>query len=195
MDAFLSFIGLWPLEWAPRYWALCWGQYIAISENNALFALLGVTYGGDGQTNFQLPDFRGRVPLGYGTGVGLTPNRMGWRGGYEQIRLAQSQMPAHTHAAAISSVSVKFMASAEGGTESIPGVNNATTLGGSKAGMGSGDKLYNSDAPTVELNGIYTNGGAVSVQNTGQNQYHENRQPYLVTNYIMCMQGIFPPRT
>jgi len=194
MDAFLSFIGLWPLKWAPRYWAMCWGQYIDISENNALFALLGVTYGGDGRTNFQLPDFRGRVPLGYGTGAGLSPNAMGWFGGYEKIRLDQTQLPAHKHVAALSSVDVKFMASAQSGTESTPGANNAKTLGATKAAMGSSDNLYNTDTPSIDLNGIAINGGSVEVQNTGQNGFHENRQPYLVTNYIMCMQGVFPPR-
>jgi microcystin-dependent protein len=193
MDAFLSFIGLWPLKWAPKYWALCWGQTVTISENTSLFALLGITYGGDGITNFKLPDFRGRVPLGYGSGVGLTPNAMGWFGGFERVQLDQTQLPAHKHTAALSSVGVKFMASTEPGTQTTPGVDNATTLG-STVGRPS-DKLYNSKTATVELSGVSTNGGTVSVQDTGLNQYHENRQPYLVTNYIMCMQGIFPSRT
>jgi len=195
MEAFLSFIGLWPLNWAPRNWALCWGQTISITENTALYSLLGVTYGGDGRTNFHLPDFRGRVPLGYGTGNGLSPNEMGWFGGYEKVRLDQAQLPAHRHVAALSAVDVKFMASAEAGTESTPGANNATTLGATKAGFNAGDSLYNSDTPTIDLNGIAINGGSVEVQDTGQNGFHENRQPYLVTNYIMCMQGIFPPRS
>jgi len=194
MDAFLSIIALWPLEWAPRNWACCWGQTVAISENNALFALLGITYGGDGRTNFKLPDFRGRVPLGYGSGVGLSPNAMGWFGGYEQVRLVQSQLPAHNHVAALSSFDVKLMASANAGTESTPGSNNATTFGATKDGFNAGDTLYNSDTPTVDMSGIAINGGSVYVQDTGQNGFHENRQPYLVTNYIMCMQGIFPPR-
>ena len=194
MDAFLSFIGLWPLDWAPKYWALCWGQRVTINENSTLYALLGSTYGGDDRTYFQLPDFRGRVPLGYGTGIGLSPNHMGFKGGYETVRLGQAELPAHNHAAVLSSVDIKLLASASGGTESIPGTNNATTFGATKDGFNSGDSLYNSDTPTVDMSGIAINGGSVEVQNTGQNGHHENRQPYLVTNYIMCMQGIFPPR-
>jgi microcystin-dependent protein len=180
------------LDWAPRAWACCWGQFVAISENNALFALIGTTYGGDGRTNFQLPDFRGRVPVCYGDGLGLMSYRLGERAGFEGIKLLQGQLPAHKHTAALSSVGVKFMASTEPGTQTTPGVDNATTLG-STVGRPS-DKLYNSKTATVELSGVSTNGGTVSVQDTGLNQYHENRQPYLVTNYIMCMQGIFPPR-
>lgn len=195
MEAFLSFIGLWPLKWAPNYWALCWGQTISINDNPSLYALLGTTYGGDGMSYFNLPDFRGRVPVGYGVGVGLIPTTiMGQMGGVEGVKLSQNQMPTHTHNAALSSVAVKFMASAQPGTESIPGTNNANTLGATKAAMGASDNLYNSDIATVELNGISTNGGTVTVQNAGLSDYHENRQPYIVTNYIMCMQGIFPPR-
>ena len=194
MDAFLSFIGLWPLKWAPRCWAICWGQLLAINDNTALFALIGATYGGDGRINFALPDFRGRVPLGYGNGIGLLPNELGFKGGCEAVKLSQDQLAAHRHAATLSSVSVEFKASAQAGTESIPGANDANTLGATSAGMGPGNKLYNLDTPTVTLAGVSASGGTVAVQDTGQNQFHENRQPYLVTNYIMCMQGIFPPR-
>lgn len=194
MEAFLSFIGLWSLSWAPRYWACCWGQSLSISENNALFALLGTTYGGNGRTYFNLPDFRGRVPVGYGQGPGLSAYPLGWSSGFEQVKLIQNQLPAHKHIATLSSVDVKLKASVSAGTESIPGTNSATTFGATKDGFNAGDTLYNSDTPTIDMNGIAINGGSIDVQNTGQNAYHENRQPYLVTNYIMCMQGIFPPR-
>jgi len=194
MDAFLSFIGLWPLNWAPRNWALCWGQRIDISENTALFSLINSYFGGDSRTYFQLPDFRGRVPVGYGQGIGLSAYQLGLKGGYEQVKLVQSQLPAHKHAAALSAISVKFKASAEMGTESTPGENNATTLGGTKSGRSVGDKLYNTAAPTVELDGISANGGTIAVQDTGQNLDHENRQPFLAVNYIICTEGIYPPR-
>ncbi|MDE5421361.1 tail fiber protein [Ancylomarina sp. DW003] len=195
MEAFLSFIALWPLKWAPRAWALCWGATISVNDNSALFSLIGATYGGNGTTTFMLPDFRGRVPVGYGQGKGLSPNQMGWVGGFEQVRLNQNQLPAHKHEAALSAVSVEFKASASAGTESIPGTNSATTFGATKDGFNAGDTLYNSDTPTVDMSGIAINGGSVEVQNTGQNQYHENRQPYLVTNYIICLQGIYPTRS
>jgi len=194
MDAFISFIALWPLDWAPRNWANCWGANIQISENTALYSLIGSRFGGDDRTYFKLPDFRGRVPVGYGTGAGLSPNRIGWFGGLETVRLSNDQLPSHKHTASLASVNVKLMASASAGTESVPGSNSATTFGATKDGFNAGDSLYNSDTPTIDMNGIAINGGSVEIQNTGQNGYHENRQPYLVTNYIMCMQGIFPQR-
>jgi len=194
MDAFISFIALWPLDWAPRNWANCWGAKIQISENSALYALIGSIYGGDDRTYFQLPDFRGRVPVGYGHGAGLSAYPLGMYHGFEKVKLDQSQLPAHKHTAALSSVEVKLMESAKAGTESIPGSNSATTFGATKDGFNAGDSLYNSDTPTIDMKGIAINGGSVEIQNTGQNGYHENRQPYLVTNYIMCMEGIFPPR-
>ncbi|TAJ12648.1 phage tail protein [Marinilabiliaceae bacterium JC017] len=192
MEAFISFIALWPLQWAPRNWAVCWGTTLSISENSSLYALIGLTYGGDGITNFMLPDFRGRVPVGYGKGRGLSDNRIGWFGGLEVVRLTNNEIPTHTHGASLASVSVKFMASDEPGTQTTPGTDEARTLA-STVGRPA-DKLYNTSTPTVELNGISANGSAVSVQNAGGSLYHENRQPYLVTNYIMCLQGIFPPR-
>lgn len=195
MEAFLSFIGIWPLKWAPNYWALCWGQSVSINDNPALFSLLGTTYGGDGRSYFKLPDFRGRVQVGYGSGIGLIPTTiMGQIGGIEKVQLTQNEMPTHTHAAALSSVSVEFKASAMPGTEPTPGAANATTLGATQSGRSTGDNLYNTEAPTVSMNGISASGGSISVNNAGLSQYHENRQPYIVTNYIMSMQGIFPPR-
>lgn len=194
MDAFLSFIALWPLQWAPHNWSVCWGTTLSINENNVLYALLGVTYGGDGRSNFMLPDFRGRVPVGYGKGPGLSDNRIGWTGGLEAVKLTKDQMPSHNHGASLASVAVEFKASDKPGIESAPGANKATTLAATSTGMGAGSKIYNKEAATVPMNGISASGGTVTVQNTGGDLYHENRQPYLVTNYIMCMQGIFPPR-
>lgn len=192
MDAFLSFIGLWPIDWAPRNWALCWGQYLSISENTALYSLINNTFGGNGQTTFQLPDFRGRIPVGYGAGSGLSAYHMGSKGGYEQVKLAQSQLPAHKHAATLSSISVEFKVSSEPGTETVPGTNSATTL--AATGGKFPNSIYNSTTPTIDLKGISINSGSIAVQDTGQNQYHENLQPYLATNYIMCTSGIYPPR-
>jgi microcystin-dependent protein len=192
MDAFLSFIGLWPLKWAPRNWALCWGQTIAVSENSALFALLGTTYGGDGRTTFKLPDFRGRVPIGYGQGIGLTPYQLGGRAGVEGVNLTQGQLPAHRHAATLSPISVEFKVSAEPGTKTTPATDSTSSLAGAAGKFP--NSIYNSETPTANLDGISVSGGDIAVQDTGQNQYHENRQPFLVTNYIMCMEGIFPPR-
>lgn len=194
MDAFLSFIGLWPLSWAPNYWSLCWGQTLSINDNTALFSLIGVTYGGDGRVSFMLPDFRGRVPLGYGSGIGLSPNQMGLMAGVEKVKLVSSQIPTHTHTATLSSVDVQFKASALPGTESAPGTNNATTLAASKAAMGAGNAIYNSEEPTVELTGVASAGGEIAIEAAGGDHYHSNIQPSLVVNYIICMNGIYPPR-
>lgn len=195
MEAFLSFIALWPLDWAPKGWSLCWGAILSISQNTALFSLLGASYGGDGRSSFGLPDFRGRLPIGYGYGVGLTPYPvLGMRGGSELIVLSQDQMPSHTHGATSAGGAVEFKASSEPGTENTPGTNNANTLASSMSGFQSGDKLYNTTTPTVPLEGASVTGGAVDVGITGSSTPHENRQPYLVTNYIICMVGLYPPR-
>ncbi|RXQ96088.1 phage tail protein [Ancylomarina salipaludis] len=192
MDAFLSFIGLWPLGWAPNYWSLCWGQTLSINDNTALYSLIGTTYGGDGRVSFMLPDFRGRVPLGYGSGIGLSPNQMGLMAGVEKVKLVSSQIPTHTHTATLSSVGVKFMASALPGTESVPGTNNAKTLAATAGRYP--DTIYNSEEPTVELRGVASSGGDIDIQAAGGDHYHTNIQPSLVVNYIICMNGIYPPR-
>ena len=195
MDAFISFIALWPGTWAPRLWNFCWGQRISISNNSALFSLLGTNFGGNGLDYFQLPDFRGRVPVGQGTGPGLSPNKIGQFGGYEMVRLITSELPAHKHVASLSTLDIKLLASNAAGTESTPGANNAKTFGATKDGFNVGDALYNTEVPSIDMNGIAINGGSVVVENTGDSRFHENRQPYLVTNYIICMEGIFPPRS
>lgn len=193
METFISFIALWPLKWAPKYWALCHGAMLSISENTALFSLIGNDYGGDGRINFQLPDFRGRVPVCVGTGIGLsTYPFVGNKGGLEGVRLLQQQMPQHTHTAALSSVEITFKASAEEGTESVPGTDNANTLSAPKSRFET--TMYNSETPTIPLNGINMNDGGIVVGDTGNNALHENRQPYLVVNYIIALQGIFPSR-
>jgi len=194
MDAFLAFIGLWPVSWAPKYWSFCWGQFIPVSQNPSLYSLIGANYGGDGRNDFGLPDFRGRVPVGAGVGPGLASYQLGMKYGFERIVLNEAQMPSHNHEATISGLEIGFMASALGGTESIPGANNATTLAATKKSMGAGDFLYNTESPTVELNGVYSTGGDVLVSDTGGDQYVENRQPFTTVNYIICMDGVYPQR-
>lgn len=193
-EAFISLINLWPLNWAPRNWAFCWGQTISIQENTTLFSLIGTTYGGDGVRSFILPDFRGRVPVGSGRiHGGLAEYQLGMMGGQEVVTLQQTHMPAHTHQAVLASVEGTFKASTSGGTTSTPDTTNKT-LAAAKDGRKDGDFIYNSSTPDIDLNGIAINGGSVEVQNTGQGQYHENRQPFAVANYIMCMQGLYPQR-
>ncbi len=113
-DPFISEIRMVGFSFAPQGWASCNGQTVSISQNNALFALLGVTFGGDGVTNFQLPDFQGRSPVGMGNGVGLTPISQGAKSGTENVTLLQTQMPVHTHIATSAAITVNSTGQAGG---------------------------------------------------------------------------------
>jgi len=195
MDAFLSFIALWPLEWAPRSWALCWGSLVNINSNPALYSLLGVNYGGDGRSTFALPDFRGRVPLGLGEGPGVMPYpRIGARGGTEIVSLNVSQLPEHSHNASLGAITVEFRASDQNATESEPGKNGAKCLGVTRSGLVEGSKIYNSETANVLMAGVSCGGGSVTVDSMGDGRVHENMQPYLVTNFIISLKGLYPSK-
>ncbi len=154
----------------PIGYAFCNGALLPINQNQALFSLLGTTYGGDGMTTFALPDLRSRVPLMFNQGNGLTNYNLGDNGGVEGVTINQAQMPQHSHQLACSSVN--------GSSASPAGLVSAKS---SEA-----DKVYG--AP----NGSAMNGGAIGP--TGGNQPHENRQPFLALNYYIALQGIFPER-
>ena len=182
----------------PRGWAYCDGQLIAVSQNQALFALLGTIYGGDGQVNFALPDLRGRAPIGPRQGPGLSDYLLGQHEGSEMVTLMNAQMPSHDHQAVFTatSSSVTVKASSSLGTQSVPGTSGATTLAATANGRTAGQPLYNSENPDVTLNvGDQTGiAGTVTVGNNGGNQAHANMQPYLAINYIIAIYGIFPSR-
>ena len=176
MDSpFIGMLALFGFNFQPRGWAFCNGQLIPIAQNSALFALLGTTFGGDGQTTFALPDLRGRVAVGMGTGPGLSSYVMGQVSGTENVTLLSTQMPQHNH----------FM------TASGDGPTQATASG---ASLGSQARTGGT-MPT-----IYTNGATTPVQMAsatsvaGGNQAHNNIQPYLALNYCIAMEGIFPSR-
>ena len=198
MDTFMSLICLWGPSWAPRSWALCQGQIIAIAQNQALFSLIGTLYGGDGRNTFQLPDLRGRAAIGAGQGNGLSNYPQGISTGTERVTLTVLELPAHNHNAtlnaAASSVSVK--ASPVLATEGIPGSNGATTLAATKDARTQGQNIYNAEDPTVELNtaSTITVGGTVTVGNTGGNQSFGIVQPVQAVNYIIALEGIYPSR-
>ncbi|MBO9715032.1 tail fiber protein [Sphingomonas sp.] len=160
-------------NFAPRNWATCSGQLLSIAQNNALFALLGTTYGGDGITTFGLPDLRGRVALSQGQGPGLTNRVLGEKSGTETVTLITQQIPQHNHA---------ILATTAGGTAANP------------SGLMPG---------TPDQNGIfYLNSNVASpadaplpadtITNTGGNQPHDNIMPILAITYIIALQGIFP---
>ena len=200
MDTFIGQIIMFAGNFAPRDWAFCDGQLLQISENQSLYSILGTTYGGDGRTTFGLPDFRGRVPIGQGQGNGLTSRRMGEQIGIEDITLSTAQMPIHSHAAETtisgSSVTAKLKASSEEGTTNVP-LNNylaqPADVGRSPVNMyeSSADIEMASDAIEIDLSAVTAN---TTTDDTGGNSAHNNIQPSLVMNYIICMNGVYPSR-
>lgn len=176
MQPFLGMVAIFGFNFPPRGWALCNGQLISIAQNSALFALLGTMYGGDGVSTFALPDFRGRVQVGMGTGPGLSNYVQGQVSGTENVTLLSTQMPQHSHV---------MTASGDGPTQ-------ATAAGASLASEVRGGV---NPMPTVYANGA-TNPVSMGSATTlaGGNQPHNNLQPYLAINYSIATQGIFPSR-
>lgn len=174
MDPFLGEIRLFAGNFPPLYWALCNGQLLAIRNYTALYSLLGTTYGGDGQTNFRLPDLQGRAPMHWGTGVGLSPRNLGDSGGTPTVALSTAQLPAHTHAMNAYSGRRPADLTAPGG--------NGFTLPAQNA------KIYANPG----TNPVPMSGSAVG--QVGGNQPHNNQQPYLALTFIIALHGIFPQR-
>jgi len=179
-DQYIGEIRMVGFNFAPRGWALCNGQLLPISSNTALFSLLGTTYGGDGRTTFALPDLRGRVPAHAGTGVGLSPRRLGERGGVERVLLNTQEIPSHNHFA------VGF---ARGSTSPGSTSSPENSVWAVEAAVGAAP--YTESAPNVNMQ---KNSVQVTVGNTGGSQSHENMQPYEVVNFIIALQGVFPSR-
>jgi microcystin-dependent protein len=167
MEPFLAQIIMFGGNFAPRGWAFCDGQLLAISSNTALFSLLGTTYGGDGRTTFALPDLRGRVSMHPGNGPGLSSRRLGEKGGTEHNTLTVNQLPPHNHALA---------AKEEANAADPSGSFIAGT--GSNAFGTTADKTMN----------------AATIGSTGGGQAVTNIQPFECVNYIIALQGIFPSR-
>lgn len=157
-------------NFAPRGWAFCDGQLLAVSQNDALFSLLGTIYGGDGRTTFALPDLRGRAPVHMGSGPGLTPRNIGAKGGQENVTPSSTQLPAHTHTLKASSESA----------------SNSTAAGAILA--------------SKRRTRVYTQGTANSdmhptaLGSTGIGEAHNNMPPYKTLNCIIALTGIYPSR-
>jgi len=186
MDAYLATILLWAANFNPRGWAFCNGQLLAISQNTALFSLLGTTFGGDGITTFALPDFRGRVPVGVGQGPGLSPYELGQVGGTESVIMTINQMPQHAH-----SVTVTISASNAQASDSVPTATVNTLAAPYDAANFNAIAGYNNQTPNTALN-IGTNSNTTGV--AGGSQPMSIMQSYLGINYIIALTGIFPPR-
>lgn len=175
-------------NFAPRTWAFCDGQLLAISSNTALFSIIGTLYGGDGRTTFKLPDMRGRSCLQQGTGPGLTHRSIASRGGAESTTLVLSQLPVHSHLFAKEDITLTSKPRAyndEANTEEPDGAYPALV---------GGKNVYASqqDAFGVAARVTFTN--TLATTSSGSNQSYDNHSPYQGVNYIICLQGIFPSR-
>ncbi len=173
-EPFVGEIRTFAFNFAPRGWMMCNGQTLVISQNTALFALLGTTYGGNGTTTFLLPNLQGRVGVHIGQGSGLSPVSLGEAGGAESIALNVAQMPSHTH-----------LVNADGSQGSGSIGNPAGHL---PAAVGSeGLTIYSVKMPTTTMN-------PAMIANAGSGQPHSNVQPFLALNFCIALQGIFPAR-
>lgn len=181
---YLGQIEAFPYGFIPRNWLACSGQLLPVNQYQALFALLGVTYGGNGSTNFALPDLRGRMAMGQGNGSGLTPRVIGQTLGEQNHTILITETPAHTH-------SVNTAArSAVGNNTNIP---SGSVVLGSATGLQGTNPLTVSPYATVPPNPTVTMGGAQIGQNNG-GQPHPNTMPYLCLQFCIAMSGTFPSR-
>lgn len=169
MEPFIGEIKLFAGTFAPRGWALCDGQLMAVAQNTPLFSLVGTIYGGDGETTFALPDLRGRVPIHQGTGSGLSPRAIGSKGGLENVSVSTTQLAAHSHGVSASNAP---------GTESDP-TGNVLAASPSVS-------VYLEEAGTAALAG-----GSLGASSGGSSA-HTNVQPFLCVNYIIALVGIYP---
>jgi microcystin-dependent protein len=180
-DQFLAEIRIFPFNFAPTGWAFCNGQLMPISQNTALFALLGTYYGGDGKSTFALPDLQGSAPMQTGQGQGLSERFLGEMSGAESITLLQSEIPVHTHIAQVSTV---------------------TTTGNTATGNVIGAAQYDDGQGTTGQLSIFSANTAnplvqlapTELALAGGGLPHNNMQPYLTLNFCIALQGIFPQR-
>jgi microcystin-dependent protein len=172
-DPFVAEIRIFPFNFAPKGWAWCDGQLLPLSQNTALFSLLGTTYGGNGKSNFALPDLQGRSPMHPGQGPGLSLHDLGETGGSETVTLLESEIPLHAHA---------MQASADPATAQAP--SSAVTLARSAGG---------SAYSTTTTGLVAMSGNALAP--AGGDAPHNNLQPYLTFYFCIALQGVFPPRS
>jgi microcystin-dependent protein len=178
MEGYIGVVTTVAYDFAPKNWASCNGQLLSIAQNQALFSILGTTYGGNGVTTFALPDFRSRTALGTGQGGGLPNVSLGQMSGTETVTLSINNLPSHVHNGA---VSFRTQASNSGASETSP---DATYINGFNNGFSNAAPNVTMLAPT------YT----ATIGVAGSSQPIEILSPYLVINYVICMYGIFPSR-
>jgi microcystin-dependent protein len=175
MDPFVAEIRIFPFNFAPKGWAFCDGQLLPLSQNTALFSLLGTTYGGDGKSNFALPDMQGNAPMHPGQGPGLSLHDLGEQSGSETVTLLETEIPAHQHQMKVSSQL---------------GLENQVNVVGTGQLFATGDGV-NMYAPANNLAPM----AFQALPPAGGSSPHNNMQPYLTLNFCIALQGVFPPRT
>lgn len=172
-EPFIAEIRIFAGNFAPRGWAFCNGQLLAIAQNTALFSIIGTTYGGDGRTTTALPNLQGRAPMHPGRGPGLTSRRLGQRGGAESTTLTEAQMPNHTH-----------------GLQAVPGPAGSSDPLGQAPATTNGENVYKGD-PKGSLVSMHGD----SLPSMGGDQPHNNLQPFLTMNFIIALVGLYPSRS
>jgi microcystin-dependent protein len=221
MDAFTGTIMMWPLNWAPDGWNMCDGTTLQIQQYAALYSLIGIAYGGDGVKTFQLPDMRGRVPVGYGfnPAINTAPYTLGKVGGTEAVALTMNEMPAHNHAggsgsgtfsatlpALTGTGSLGVSAAANSGVTNTPSatdvpavippvqINPTTTRPVNAYGTADGNTSWPVAVSIPAGTGMTGSVSGIQLPVNGAGQAHPNLQPYNTLNFIICLNGYYPPR-
>ncbi len=181
MEPFLGEIKMVGFNFAPQGYAFCNGQTMPIAQNTALFSLLGTIYGGNGQTTFSLPDYQGRTPVGMGNGAGLSSIQQGEKAGVENVTILSTQMPAHTHGMVVAGAPSSDVSTTPSGTNNV--------LGASASGGPSSAAIWSSalNSPTPLNN--------AQIQPNGGSQPLPLRNPFLGTNFIIALEGVYPSRS
>lgn len=188
-EPFIAEIVMFAGNFAPRGWAFCDGQLLAVSQNDALFSLLGTIYGGDGRTTFGLPDLRGRAPMHAGNGPGLSPRREGQRGGGATVTYTAQNLPAHNHPGTTTEVTLVPNAVTGGVTSDEPGGKH---FGSSNAFAGNSSLFSNTANASLAEEDLSL---STTLGNTGAQQAADNMAPYLAIRFIIALTGIYPSRS
>jgi microcystin-dependent protein len=195
MEAFMALICAFGGNYAPRGWAFCYGQLVSISQNSALFSLLGTSFGGDGQTTFGLPDLRGRGLIGQGQAPGRANYYLGQTGGAESVILTLNNLPSHTHTTDVSTLVVTPSASTAVATTNTPGATLVPavlpTIGGGPSATQIKGYAVKNGSTTLAPDTVT---GSVTIGLTGNNQAVSTQDPYLAISYIIALEGIYPSR-